>query len=78
MQRSFTARGYRAAAGRAPSARQLKDELLISEIARLLTQNDGVYGRRKTHAQMRRQGWSTGRDQTERLMRLAGVRRLRR
>jgi len=29
------------------------------------------------HALMRRQGWSIGRDQTERLMRLAGVRSVR-
>ncbi len=66
--------GYRAAVGRAPSARQLKDELLVPEIARLHAENYGVYGRRKMHALMRRQGWDIGRDQTERLMRLAGVR----
>lgn len=77
VQGFFTARGYRAAAGRAPSARQLKDELLVPEIARLHAENYGVYGRRKMHALMRRQGWNIGRDQTERLMRLAGVRGVR-
>ncbi|WP_448811955.1 IS3 family transposase [Agromyces bauzanensis] len=70
----LTARGYRAAVGRAPSARQLRDDLLVPEVARLHAENYGVYGRRKMHALMRRQGWDIGRDQTERLMRLAGVR----
>ncbi|WP_157416846.1 IS3 family transposase [Agromyces allii] len=70
----LTARGYRAAVGRAPSARQLRDDLLAPEVARLHAENYGVYGRRKMHALMRRQGWDIGRDQTERLMRLAGVR----
>ncbi len=46
----------------------------MPETARLHAEKYGVYGRRKMHALMRRQGWETGRDQTERLMRLAGVR----
>lgn len=65
----ITARGYRAARTRPPSARQLSDELLGAEIARLHAQNYGVYGVRKMHALMRRQGWLIGRDQTARLMR---------
>lgn len=73
----LTARGYRAAVGRVPSARELRDDLLVQEIARLHAENYGVYGRRKMHALMRRQGWDIGRDQTERLMRLAGVRGVR-
>ncbi|GAA3009969.1 IS3 family transposase [Microbacterium aurantiacum] len=73
VQGFLTSRGYRAAVGREPSARQLKDELLVPEVARLHAENYGVYGRRKMHALMRRQGWEIGRDQTERLMRLAGV-----
>ncbi|GAB2568735.1 IS3 family transposase [Leucobacter ruminantium] len=40
----------------------------MPEIARLHAENYGVYGRRKMHALMRRQGWDIGRDQTERLM----------
>lgn len=52
----------------------MKDELLAPEVARLHAENYGVYGRRKMHALMRRQGWDIDRDQTERLMRLAGVR----
>jgi transposase InsO family protein len=77
VQGFLTSRGYRAAVGRAPSARQLRDDLLVPEIARLHAENYGVYGRRKMHALMRRQGWDIGRDQTERLMRLAGVRGVR-
>ncbi|WP_460771421.1 IS3 family transposase [Mariniluteicoccus flavus] len=73
----LTSRGYRAAVNRTPSARRLQDDLLVPEVARLHAENYGVYGRRKMHALMRRQGWEIGRDQTERLMRLAGVRRVR-
>lgn len=77
VQGFLTSRGYRAAMGRTPSARQLRDDLLVPEIARLHAENYGVYGRRKMYALMRRQGWKVGRDQTERLMRLAGVRGVR-
>ena len=59
---------------RVPSARQLKDELLVPEIQRLHEENYGVYGVRKMHALLRREGWDIGRDQTARLMKLAGVR----
>jgi putative transposase len=74
----ITARGYRAARTRPPSARRLSDELLGAEIARLHAQNYGVYGVRKMHALMRRQGWAIGRDQTARLMRDLGLRGARR
>jgi len=74
----LTARGYRMAKARTASARQLRDELLIPEIQRLHAENYGVYGRRKIHALLKRQGWSIGRDQTERLMKLAGVRGVKR
>ena len=73
----LTSRGFRAAANRTPSARQLQNDLLVPEIVRLHAENYGVYGRRKMHALMRRQGWEIGRDQTERLMRVAGVRGVR-
>lgn len=74
----LTSRGYRAAKARPASARQLRDELLIPDVVRLHAENYGVYGRRKMHALLRRQGWDLGRDQTERLMHLAGVRGVRR
>ncbi len=74
VQGFLTSRGYRAAKTRTPSARALRDALLVPEVARLHAENCGVCGRRKMHALMRRQGWDIGRDQTERLMRLAGIR----
>ena len=74
----LSARGYRDAKTRMPSVRQLRDELLVPEVARLHAENYGVYGRRKMHALMRRQGWQIGRDQTARLMKLAGVEGVRR
>lgn len=69
----LTSRGYRAAKTRVASARQLRDVLLIPEVQRLHTENYGVYGRRKMHVLLQRQGWAIGRDQTARLMKLAGV-----
>lgn len=74
----LTARGYRAAKTRPVSARMLHDQLLVPEIVRLHAENYGVYGVRKMHALMRRQGWEIGRDQTGRLMRLVGVRGVKR
>jgi len=69
----LTSRGYRAAKTRVKSARALREDLLVPEIRRLHEENYGVYGRRKMHALLRRQGWDIGRDQTERLMKIAGV-----
>ena len=74
VQGFLSARGYRAATGRALSARQLRDEFLVPEGARVHAENYGVHGLRKMHALLRRQGRDIGRDQTERLMRVAGVR----
>jgi len=70
----LTSRGYRAAKHRQPSARQLRDNLLMPEIQRLHKKNYSVYGVRKMHAKLQREGWVIGRDQTARLMKLAGVR----
>ena len=56
VQGFLASRGYRAAVGRAPSARQLKDELLVPEVARLHAENYGVYGVRKMHAELNRRG----------------------
>ena len=57
----LSARGYRAAKARMPSARPLRYGLLVPEVARLHAHNYGVYGRRQIHALMRRQGWQVGR-----------------
>lgn len=73
----ITSRGYRAAKRRLPSARRLRDELLVAEVAGLHAENYSVYGRRKMPGLLRRQGWDIGRDQTEPLMQLAGVRGVR-
>ena len=64
-----TARGYRAAKSRPASARTLSDQLIGGEIVRLHAENYGVYGVRKMHRLLGRQGWEIGRDQTGRLMR---------
>lgn len=74
----LTSRGYRAAKRRLLSARHLRDEVLVAEIQRLHHQHYSVYGRRKMHALLTRTGWVIGRDQTERLMKIAGVRGVQR
>lgn len=74
----LSSRGYYAAKKRKPSNRQLRDEILIEEIKKIHAENYGVYGVRKMHRAMRRAGWDIGRDQTARLMRLAGVEGVRR
>lgn len=70
--------GYYAAKTRPPSARSVADAVLGERIRRLHEVNYGVYGVRKVHAALRRDGVTVGRDQVGRLMRqlgLAGVRR---
>ena len=74
----LSSRGYYAAKKRPPSARWVRDEILIEEIKEIHAANYGVYGVRKMHKAMRRAGWDIGRDQTARLMRLAGVEGVRR
>jgi transposase InsO family protein len=74
----LSARGYRAAKSRAPSARALRDGLLGAEISRLHAENYGVYGTRKMHQLMKRQGWAIGRDQTGRIMKSLGLRGVKR
>jgi putative transposase len=69
---------YYAAATRPPCARQLRDQTLRPEIARVHKDNYGVYGAHKVWRQLHREGIAVGRDRVRRLMRklqLAGVRR---
>jgi putative transposase len=69
---------YYAAKTRPASARTVRDGELKPVIERVHRDNYGVYGVRKMHAAVRRDGVDIGRDQTARLMRelgLAGVRR---
>src|SRR5699024_5977829 len=70
----ITSRGYRKAKTRAPSARAVRDEILIEEVRRIHAENFNVYGVIKMWKAMQKAGWDIGRDQTARLMRLAGVR----
>ena len=69
----ITSRGYRAAKGRPPSARHVRDQLMTAEIERIHRVNYGVYGVRKIWHAMLREGWLIGRDQCARLMRAAGI-----
>jgi putative transposase len=59
---------YYAAASRQPSARQLNDERLRTEIARVHHDNIGVYGVEKVCRQLNREGHTIGRDRVARLM----------
>lgn len=74
----LTSRGYRAAKERLPSDRAVRDEALVQVVRQIHGRNYSVYGVRKMHAALQRAGWLVGRDQTARLMRLAGVRGVQR
>ncbi len=71
---------YYAAQQRPPSARAVRDEQLKVEIARVHRENYGVYGIRKVHAQLGRDGVrgcagrAVARYTTQRLMRDLGLR----
>lgn len=74
----LTSRGYRAAKTRTASARSIRDTVLVEVISTLHAENFSVYGVKKMHAAMHRAGHHIGREQTRRLMRLAGVRGVQR
>lgn len=72
---------YYAARAATPTTAQLRDAQLSGEVARVHTENYGVYGARKVWAQLNREGVVVARCTVERLMRaqgLAGARRGRR
>lgn len=54
-------RTYCAARNRRPSARAVRDEELKEEISRVYLENYGVYGARKIHAQLQREGIAAAR-----------------
>lgn len=64
---------YYAFKTRPPSKRALRDEELLVEIHRVHAANFGVYGAKKVHAQLRREGVVVARCTVERLMRVAGL-----
>ena len=69
---------YYAAANRRPCTRQVRDEALKPEVARVHEDNYGVYGAHKVWRQLNRESYEVGRDRVRRLMhrlQLAGVRR---
>ena len=69
----ITSRGYRQSKARGLSARRLRDAVLVERIRTVHRDNYGVYGVRKMWHALRRDGIDIGREQTARLMRLAGV-----
>ena len=69
---------YYAAKTRGPSARAVRDEGLIPQLVELWEGNYRVYGVRKLWKAARRAGITIGRDQTARLMRVAGIEGARR
>ncbi|WP_312714920.1 IS3 family transposase [Corynebacterium flavescens] len=69
----ITSRGYRQSKARGLRARRLRDGVLVERISAVHRDNYGVYGVRKMWHALRREGIDIGREQTARLMRLAGV-----
>ncbi|AGG65555.1 transposase-like protein [Corynebacterium callunae DSM 20147] len=69
----ITSRGYRQSKARGLSSRRLRDIALVEHIREIHAENYGVYGVRKMWHTLARQGIDIGREQTARLMRLAGV-----
>ncbi|WGH82993.1 IS3 family transposase [Auritidibacter ignavus] len=69
----ITSRGYRQSKSGGPSARALPDADLVEMICQIHEENYGIYGVGKMWHALRRAGISIGREQTGRLMRLAGV-----
>ncbi|HZK51500.1 MAG TPA: IS3 family transposase [Actinomycetota bacterium] len=65
---------YHAAKARAPSARTISDATTTALIEQVHSQNYGVYGIRKVHAELNRQGHPVARCTVQRLMKAAGLR----
>ena len=65
---------YYAARARPPSARAVRDAELVEDIKVAHKANLGVYGARKIHAELNREGIAVARCTVERLMRAAGLR----
>jgi transposase InsO family protein len=65
---------YYAARARPPSARAVRDAELVEDIKVAHKANLGVYGARKIHAELNREGITVARCTVERLMRAEGLR----
>jgi putative transposase len=69
---------YYASKARPPSARAIRDADLVTDIKVSHQANLGVYGARKIHAELNREGVKVARCTVERLMRAEGLRGIRR
>jgi len=69
---------YYAAKTRPPSARAVRDAALVEDIKIAHKANLGVYGARKIHAELNREGVMVARCTVERLMRAEGLRGIQR
>lgn len=69
---------YYAAKTRPPSARAIRDAVLVEDIKVAHQANLGVYGARKIHAELNREGVKVAKCTVERLMRAEGLRGIRR
>lgn len=69
---------YYAARARPPSARTVRDAALVEDITVAHRANLGVYGARKIHAELNREGIPVARCTVERLMRQIGLQGIRR
>lgn len=69
----LSSRGYRDAKRRAPSARQVRDRELVKIVREFHAENYGVYGVHKMWHALKRRDIEIGREQTRRIMALAGV-----
>ncbi|MGL4743760.1 MAG: IS3 family transposase [Dermatophilaceae bacterium] len=65
---------YYAAKNKPPSARAVRDAELVEDIGAVHQANLGVYGARKIHAELNRQGVKVARCTMERLMRQVSLR----
>ncbi|GAA2018279.1 hypothetical protein GCM10009799_52330 [Nocardiopsis rhodophaea] len=70
----FAPSTYYAAKTRPPSVRSITDRATTEAIAKAHADNYGVYGARKVHAELNRQGHRVARCTVQRLMRAAGLR----
>ncbi|MDK8709206.1 IS3 family transposase [Corynebacterium pseudodiphtheriticum] len=69
----ITSRGYHQSKACGMSARRLRDAGLLEHLRQVHADNYGVYGVRKMWHALRRKRIAIGREQTARLMRVAGV-----
>ena len=69
----LTSRGYRKSKASGPSARSLRDTALGEHFREVHSENYGGYGVRTMWHELGRDGIDNGREQTARLMRIAGL-----